>query len=531
MSISKKLRKPLLFLLLAVLTAALIKSFFIPSSTAVKSSDTVLELDTIWDRAVQGSAVTFTCTIPEDARAGSVLLVNNNSIPFRLLLDGTEFYSYEDPCGERGMALQKIELPENPAGKALVFETKPLSVSSASLFHAFLGNENGIFLHVLFQNLPSIIFSAISAVLGAAVFLVYLVFSGKQVHGSELQTLPPLGAFLLMAGIWVFTDSGAVQLFTGKTGPFVLLSFFSFMLMPYFLLAFIRKMLSEDRRVLQILSWLYLASAGISGLLYIFRIFRLSSILPVFHLLILINIILILRFGIQEIRIFGNTVMKRIIQGLVFLFLFSVAALVIFYANFSAPYSLFYGIGLLIFGIHLIVSAADSFYEHMLKSAEGKIYQRLAYTDVMTRMWNRAAFLKRQDAPASYRSACIMIDINDLKTVNDTCGHQEGDRLICDAADCILKTYDRIGNCYRIGEDEFVVLLDNASEDIVAESLRRLEQHILAKNADRSWPLEIACGYILNENGSQSVKELFNEADKLMYVKKQDMKAKKRREQ
>ena len=90
MSISKKLRKPLLFLLLAVLTAALIKSFFIPASTAVKSSDTVLELDTIWDRAVQGSAVTFTCTIPEDARAGSVLLVNNNSIPFRLLLDGTE---------------------------------------------------------------------------------------------------------------------------------------------------------------------------------------------------------------------------------------------------------------------------------------------------------------------------------------------------------------------------------------------------------------------------------------------------------
>ena len=75
------------------------------------------------------------------------------------------------------------------------------------------------------------------------------------------------------------------------------------------------------------------------------------------------------------------------------------------------------------------------------------------------------------------------------------------------------------------------MLLDNASEDIVAESLRRLEQHILAKNADRSWPLEIACGYILNENGSQSVKELFNEADKLMYVKKQDMKAKKRREQ
>ena len=213
MSISKKLRKPLLFLLLAVLTAALIKSFFIPASTAVKSSDTVLELDTIWDRAVQGSAVTFTCTIPEDARAGSVLLVNNNSIPFRLLLDGTEFYSYEDPCGERGMALQKIELPENPAGKALVFETKPLSVSSASLFHAFLGNENGIFLHVLFQNLPSIIFSAISAVLGAAVFLVYLVFSGKQVHGSELQTLPPLGAFLLMAGIWVFTDSGAVHLY------------------------------------------------------------------------------------------------------------------------------------------------------------------------------------------------------------------------------------------------------------------------------------------------------------------------------
>ena len=47
----------------------------------------------------------------------------------------------------------------------------------------------------------------------------------------------------------------------------------------------------------------------------------------------------------------------------------------------------------------------------------------------------------------------FLIDINGLKVVNDTLGHEAGDELICGAAACITSTFKDKGNTYRIGGD------------------------------------------------------------------------------
>lgn len=64
-----------------------------------------------------------------------------------------------------------------------------------------------------------------------------------------------------------------------------------------------------------------------------------------------------------------------------------------------------------------------------------------------------------------------MVDVNDLKKVNDTLGHPKGDALINRVAQCLQRAAAEKGNCYRIGGDEFVVSLNGSREALLG--LRR----------------------------------------------------------
>ena len=55
-------------------------------------------------------------------------------------------------------------------------------------------------------------------------------------------------------------------------------------------------------------------------------------------------------------------------------------------------------------------------------------------------------------------TACIMFDLNNLKTVNDTMGHQKGDEMIKRVADVMSASLGKYGQCYRVGGDEFVFI-------------------------------------------------------------------------
>jgi GGDEF domain-containing protein len=95
----------------------------------------------------------------------------------------------------------------------------------------------------------------------------------------------------------------------------------------------------------------------------------------------------------------------------------------------------------------------------------------VAYTDMVTKLGNRAAFdlaVKRGVGPDK---AYVMFDLNHLGLVNKRYGHEEGDSLIRWAGEVIQLVCSMIGfprTCYRLGGDEFVVICDRwAAEYIV----------------------------------------------------------------
>ena len=155
--------------------------------------------------------------------------------------------------------------------------------------------------------------------------------------------------------------------------------------------------------------------------------------------------------------------------------------------------------------------------------------QAKANTDGLTGVGNRTAYIEMMEKyeagirDQSARFALIVFDVNDLKKINDSYGHNEGDRIIIDAAE-LLETVFGKGNVYRIGGDEFLGVLDQTDEAGMNAKLAELENAVRAYNEKTSaeeGELSIAAGGSCYRPGiDHSFQEVFVRADESMYQKK-----------
>lgn len=122
----------------------------------------------------------------------------------------------------------------------------------------------------------------------------------------------------------------------------------------------------------------------------------------------------------------------------------------------------------------------------------------------------------------------VVLDINDFKSINDTYGHAEGDAALIRAAETLKKVMAHgKGFLARIGGDEFAIVLNNVSEDVVALLVSSIKEQIQEENlrADKPYRISFAIGYA-GTYGKQKVdfKKFFSDADHAMYAHKRSFK-------
>lgn len=118
--------------------------------------------------------------------------------------------------------------------------------------------------------------------------------------------------------------------------------------------------------------------------------------------------------------------------------------------------------------------------------------------------------------------AVFLIDINGLKAVNDSMGHEAGDELIVGAAECIEASIGRRGQTFRIGGDEFVVFASMTKKQAEA-ALLELEHETGKWSGTKVDKVSVSVGYALaKEHKELTVEELVKEADKGMYEQKEE---------
>lgn len=85
--------------------------------------------------------------------------------------------------------------------------------------------------------------------------------------------------------------------------------------------------------------------------------------------------------------------------------------------------------------------------------------------DALTGLLNQDSYLNRTAEMRRSGGVLVVFDVDDFKQVNDRYGHLQGDVCLAEIAHCIKKAYAHCGYCYRIGGDEFCVLLENADRE------------------------------------------------------------------
>lgn len=177
-----------------------------------------------------------------------------------------------------------------------------------------------------------------------------------------------------------------------------------------------------------------------------------------------------------------------------------------------------------------IGTLAESFSETADRlKAQMDYINSLAYTDSLTGINNNTAYLRdtaalRTDIEKGTADfAVAVIDVNGLKHINDTLGHEKGNELIIAAANTASEVFGR-ENTYRIGGDEFAVLMKNTN----AEEFRRLsEKYTVTLEAHKcSVPVSAAIGTAVYDQSSDgSFEAVFRRADEEMYKIKAEMKS------
>jgi len=159
-----------------------------------------------------------------------------------------------------------------------------------------------------------------------------------------------------------------------------------------------------------------------------------------------------------------------------------------------------------------------------------KTLEKKAYHDELTGLRNRVTLGQELDdaiVNASIdksKAALLFIDINKLKQVNDNIGHEAGDTMIKETANRLTASVRNTDSVYRIGGDEFVILLkDIHDKDDVQLVLETLNANFKkpARIGDSLMPIAISIGVAIAPDDSIDAEELLKYSDIAMYVAKQ----------
>jgi diguanylate cyclase (GGDEF)-like protein len=215
----------------------------------------------------------------------------------------------------------------------------------------------------------------------------------------------------------------------------------------------------------------------------------------------------------------------------------TIVDIVRYYVGNGSDSAMFVRIGLLIFIICFGVSSLEKTINAVQLAARSEIISELAYKDGLTQIGNRTAFGERLEALENQKEesapiGIVMFDVNNLKYVNDHLGHSVGDAMIVKSAEIIRDSFAAATeDCYRIGGDEFSVILTGGDVDADYQlGIERFTAMMAQYNAepDKEYYLSIARGFAVyrqTDDGEKSLQDIFQLADSRMYENKKAIKA------
>jgi len=161
----------------------------------------------------------------------------------------------------------------------------------------------------------------------------------------------------------------------------------------------------------------------------------------------------------------------------------------------------------------------------------------LSFNDELTGIYNRRGFLSvtQHQIRLANRTGkpflVAFVDLDGMKQINDTFGHQEGNRALVQAANILRDSFRQSDVLARIGGDEFAIFVADASMDSAGTVTHRVQQKLDSCNADpsRRYHLSFSIGVVPgNDSQGCGIEEILARADALMYQQKRSKRSSRR---
>lgn len=495
----------------------------------------VLTLPAKIENIKSDDVITIKNTLPPQYKEGMTICFRSVQQFVKIYVNGEQIYSYgydsTRPFGKSpGSAWNFIRLDKSTQGGEIVIEvSSPYDAYSNNINNINYGSKNSNVFHIVIPNSFALLMSILIIAFGCAILLIFFFFIKQE--NSEVILL--FGIFALIGGIWSLAETRLMQLFTSNQYFISLMSFCALMLLPIPLLLFISKTHNfRNKKIFDVLVGMCITSTFVVIGLQLLNVYDLIETSFIFIGMLILSMAVVAIKILIEIFIYKNKEIVFIGTGTCILLFLASFDYMNFFGRFTGDNSFFFRFGMLIY-IGILASLATRQIINMkTENLKMDVLEDLAYADLLTNLKNRAAFetemeIYRKDMTLCNKLCIGIFDINNLKTVNDTKGHKAGDDMLIHASECLKTVFKNNEKVYRIGGDEFAVILNNTDIPSIEEHKAKFKEVIEKLRIEKDYRLEIAYGFALfDEEIDSNVDELYVRADAIMYALKSEMKSK-----
>lgn len=486
-----------------------------------------------------GDLVLYNDTLTQEAE-GYTICTRGAVYRLAMTLADQTLYAYEDTAFPRNDQMRaKLDciavLPREIGTQPLTITLKNPGDGVFELPAVYLGTSSAVFVHQLGQDAFNLL-CAFTMVLLSIITLCISAYLSR-IHMRD-RRFGNIACFLLLCAVWCTMDASIVQELTGHSPVPCYLAFYALMTLGIPMLHFVRNT-GEMKRYRSIRVWivLFYLNVIVQSLLHVLGGVEMIDMLFATHMLLGSGCAWLAALMLRE---YTRTKRKDILVTLLAFALLAgcgILALVLYWALKISFYGLIFECGILILIACLLGLLITTMGENLRFKIEAVVYKRLSQQDRLTGLANRRSFDEflatlETDACSYKNVALVFLDLNWLKYTNDHFGHSAGDELIINAARCIEHTFSPLGSCYRIGGDEFAVIMTDPRES-EEEWNALLEEAVAHYNQTGRYRLSIARGSSLLRDGNGEIKRLSDwkyEADQAMYQHKSRQKAEAQRE-
>ncbi len=480
---------------------------------------------------VQGEVVRLVNTLPDPLPIDNACFTLNLGMgAVDVSVDGQNLYRYAADASPwkvpfyGGAMPHFVRIPPWGAGREIAMELR--FNSSNSLSKSIPAPALGTKISTLFWQLDREWLSLVFGYTFCFIGIVCLFAALALRKGNDYRSFLSFGWLELTLGVWVITQGKSKFLFIRNPAIPMDLSFLAMFMLPVFLADFLVHTYHVGRSgtILKRISYIFPVMYCFIGVLQLLGVVLYADCLMIGGAALGLFIVAMLTTVIVQYRK-GNRRLGTFVLALSVLFL-SVATeelLLILGVVLNSATVLHFGMALC--GGILLVQVFKNVTSSNRNRIREQMLLEMAYTDALTGFGNRAAYdqsLKDRNKKTGLATGIIIMDLNDLKVVNDTYGHDTGDRVLHDFATKLLSLLPEDADPYRIGGDEFAVFVSGYSPTQLCALADEIERYFV-KNSEFGSSVAVGCCFHVHGKGTD-IMTTIRKADDAMYICKARMK-------